>query len=206
MHLVSLNDFYIGTKEVTQKQWKDIMGKNPSNFKNCGECPVENVSWDDVQEFIQKLNAKTGRQYRLPTEAEWEYAAREGGQAVLFGNGKNMANPAEINFAASTDKKPYSVIGIYRIKTTPAGSFPPNALGLYDMSGNVWEWCSDWYNAYYYSNSPSTNPLGPATGTSRVIRGGSYFYNPESLRVAYRTNYKPSESKSELGFRLARTP
>ncbi len=147
-HRVTVGDFYLGKYEVTQKLWQEIMGNNPSNFKNCDMCPVEQVSWDDVQEFLQKINAKyPGRNYRLPTEAEWEYAARGGGKAVLFGNGKNIADPKEINFDASASyKTSYSLAGEYRAKTVPVGSLnSSNALGLHDMSGNVWEWCSDWY-------------------------------------------------------------
>ena len=174
-HSVTVDDFYIGRYEVTQKLWTETMGTNPSHFKNCDDCPVENVSWDDVQDFLKKLNARyPGRNYRLPTEAEWEYAARGGGRQVLFGNGKNVADPDEINFDASADyKKSYSIAGTYRQKTVPVGSLnSPNALGLYDMSGNVWEWCSDLYDSDYYKNSPTANPTGPSSGSGRVIRGG----------------------------------
>ncbi|MEY3249693.1 MAG: hypothetical protein RL742_1736, partial [Bacteroidota bacterium] len=192
-HTVTLNDFYIGRYEVTQRLWKQVMGDNPSYFKNCDDCPVEQVSWDDVQKFIAALNGQTGLQYRLPTEAEWEYAARGGDRQVLFGNGKNTIDPAEINFDASSSyKKPYSVSGTYRQKTVPVGSLnSPNALGLHDMSGNVWEWCSDWYGADYYKNSPASNPKGPSSGSSRVLRGGSCYNYPQSCRVAYRFNFAP---------------
>lgn len=204
-HQVTLSDFYIGKHEVTQKLWQDVMGNNPSNFKNCDQCPVEKVSWDEVQTFLQKLNAKyPGRNYRLPTEAEWEYAAREGGKAVLFGNGKNVLDPSEANFNASTSyKTSYSVAGTYRQKTTPVGTFAPNALGLYDMSGNVWEWCSDWKGSY--SSSAQTNPTGPASGSDRVIRGGSWNNNPQNCRVANRNNNTPGNRNNNVGFRLANT-
>ncbi len=206
-HAVTLTDYYIGKYEVTQKLWRDIMETEPSYFKNCDQCPVEQVSWEDVQEFLKKLNAKyPGRNYRLPTEAEWEYAARERGKAVLFGNGKNILDPKEVNFNASTSyKKPYSVVGEYRQKTTPVGSFAPNALGLYDMSGNVWEWCSDWYGSDYYKNSPTNNPTGPSSGSYRVFRGGSWNDDPQGCRAADRSDYTPGNRNDDLGFRLART-
>jgi formylglycine-generating enzyme required for sulfatase activity len=205
VHSVTLSDFYIGKYEVTQALWREVMGTNPSSFKDCDQCPVEQVSWEDVQAFLQKLNAKyPTRNYRLPTEAEWEYAAREGGKAVLFGNGKNILDPAQANFDASKDyKKPYSVAGTYRVKTTPVGTFAPNALGLYDMAGNVYEWCSDWYDDY--PNTAQTNPTGSTTGTIRVLRGGSWGDDPQICRVAYRGNYTPSNRFVIIGFRLART-
>lgn len=207
-HQVTLSDFYLGKYEVTQKLWRDIMGNDPSNFKNCDQCPVEQVSWEDVQAFLQKLNTKyPGRNYRLPTEAEWEYAAREGGKAVLFGNGKNIADPKEMNFySQESAKKPYSVAGNYRGKTTPVGSFAPSVLGLYDMAGNVREWCSDWYGSDYYSSSPSSNPQGAAFGSGRVVRGGSWGSYPQNCRVADRNNDTPgNRSNGGVGFRLART-
>ena len=182
------------------------MGSNPSNFKDCPDCPVERVSWDDIQTFLQKLNARyPGRNYRLPTEAEWEYAAREGGKAVLFGNGKNILDPAEANFDASAEyKKPYSVVGEYRGKTTPVGSFRPNALGLYDMAGNVEEWCSDWKGTY--PSEAQTNPQGPSSGSYRVLRGGSWDSLPQNCRVANRNSLSPDNRNSDIGFRLSRTP
>jgi formylglycine-generating enzyme required for sulfatase activity len=204
---VTLSDYYLGKYEVTQKLWRDIMGSDPPElaFKGCDQCPVERVSWEDVQEFLQKLNARyPGRNYRLPTEAEWEYAAREGGKAVLFGNGKNVLNPKEANFDGSASyKKPYSVAGEYRQKTTPVGSFAPNALGLYDMAGNVWEWCDDWYGAY--PATAQTNPTGPTSGSGRVIRGGSWYYGPQGCRAANRNLSAPGSRDFNVGFRLART-
>ncbi|NUO02952.1 MAG: formylglycine-generating enzyme family protein, partial [Saprospiraceae bacterium] len=156
----------------------------------------------------KKINAKlpSGQKpYRLPTEAEWEYAARGGGKAVLFGNGKNIIDPKEINFNGSADyKKSYSVAGEYRQKTVPVGSLnSPNALGLHDMSGNVWEWCSDWYGAYPAGSQ--TNPTGPASGSYRVFRGGSWYVYPRYCRVAYRFGGTPDYRYSSVGFRLART-
>ena len=184
------------------------MGSDPPElaFKGCDQCPVEVVSWEDVQEFLTKLNAKyPGRNYRLPTEAEWEYAARERGRAVLFGNGKNILDPKEANFDGNWNPTSYSVEGLDRQKTTPVGSFAPNDLGLYDMAGNVWEWCSDWYGSDYYKNSPATNPTGPATGSVRVMRGGSWGNYPQGCRVAVRNVYSPGYRNYFIGFRLART-
>lgn len=208
-HQVTLSDFYIGQYEVTQRQWQLVMGNNPSSFKNCDNCPVENVSWDDMQEFLKKLNAglPTGQKpYRLPTEAEWEYTARGGGKAVLFGNGKNVADPKEINFDGDWNPTKYSIEGLDRKKTVPVGSLnSPNALGLHDMSGNVWEWCSDWYGSDYYKNSPSSNPTGPSSGSSRVLRGGSWYNVPQVCRVAGRSDGLPGYRDDSIGFRLART-
>jgi formylglycine-generating enzyme len=205
-HSVTVDDFYISKYEVTQKCWRDIMDTEPSFFKNCDQCPVEMVSWEYVQAFLKKLNAKyPGFNYRLPTEAEWEYAARERGRAVLFGNGKNILDPKEANFNASAYyKTSYSTVGENRRKTTPVGAFLPNALGLYDMAGNVWEWCSDWYGAY--PSSAQTNPPGPSSGSYRVFRGGSWYDDPQYCRVAYRFNFAPGDRSLSIGFRLARTP
>ncbi len=143
--------------------------------------------------------------YRLPTEAEWEYAAREGGKKVRFGNGKDIADPKEINFVGSAEyKEPYSVVGKLRARTVPVGSLnSPNALGLHDMSGNVWEWCWDWYGLY--PAAAQTNPKGPNTSSARVVRGGSWGNGPADVRVADRIDGSPDYRGSVLGFRLART-
>ncbi|MBC7776356.1 MAG: SUMF1/EgtB/PvdO family nonheme iron enzyme [Phycisphaerae bacterium] len=206
-HEVELSDFYIGKYEVTQKQWRDVMGSDPPvpSFKNCDNCPVENVSWDEIQTFIKMLNQQTGRMYRLPTEAEWEYAARGAGKATLFGNGKNISAPKEINFDSREEyKKSYSAAGAYPNKTVPVGSLSnPNALGLHDMSGNVYEWCSDWYDDNYYKNSPRKDPTGPISGSERVMRGGSWGRGPEYCRAADRDSY--GKGSNGIGFRLART-
>ena len=206
VHQVTLSDFYICKYELTQKQWRMVMGSDPSFFKNCDDCPVEQVSWDDVQVFLKKLNHSlptSQKPYRLPTEAEWEYAARGGGNAVLFGNGKNVADPAEMNFDGDWNPRPYSIVGVDRQTTTPVGSFPANLLGLYDMSGNVYEWCSDWYDDY--SSISQTDPIGPTSGTFRVIRGGSWSFYPALLRVASRSNTFPDDTNGFIGFRLARS-
>ncbi|SOD96453.1 SUMF1/EgtB/PvdO family nonheme iron enzyme [Spirosoma fluviale] len=199
---VTVSSFLMGKYEVTQRQWEAVMGNNPSYFKDCPDCPVENVSWDDVQEFLKKLNARTGGNYRLPTEAEWEYAAGGGaGSRTRFGNGRDILDPAEANFDGSvTYKKPYSVAGEYRQKTVPVGSFRANTLGLYNMSGNVWEWCADWYGPY--SANSETNPTGPATGTIRVLRGGCWVDYSQITRVANRDLSIPSNRYKDIGFRV----
>jgi formylglycine-generating enzyme required for sulfatase activity len=193
---------------VTQGLWKAVMGQdtNPSHFEGDDMLPVENVSWDMAQEFIQVLNKKSGASYRLPTEAEWEYAAREGGKKVRFGNGKDIADPVEMNFDAS-EKEIYSVAGTDREKTTPVELFKPNALGLYDMSGNVWEWCADYFAYDYYQQCQKQgtvdNPKGPETGPLRVLRGGSWFINALHCRTTTRASHKPTARSSNFGFRLA---
>ena len=209
VHLVTLDDFWMCKYPVTQGLWKAVMGadNNPSHFTGQEDLPVDSVSWEMAQAFIETLNKKSGQTYRLPTEAEWEYAAREGGKKVRFGNGKDSADPAEINFNASKEyKQSYSIEGAYRGKTTPVNSFIPNALGLYDMSGNVWEWCADWYAADYYQISQiqgtSINPTGPEGGSSRVLRGGSWARNSQGCRSASRRNYVPSSRNHGIGFRL----
>lgn len=183
---------------ISGVNWRnDITGKNLQADNH----PVIHVSWNDVTAYIAWLNKKCGRQYRLPTEAEWEYAAREGGKAVMFGNGKNILNPAEANFYSKEDyKKSYSVIGTYREKTTAVKTFKPNSLGLYDMTGNVNEWCSDWYGNY--NSNSQTNPTGASSGTCRVIRGGSWDYYPQYCRLAYRNCITPGRRRYSIGFRL----
>ena len=202
VHNVTVSSFLMGKYEVTQRQWTDIMGSNPSYFKNCDDCPVENVSWDDIREFLKRLNLRTGGNYRLPTEAEWEYAAGGGStNRTRFGNGKSTISSTEANFDASAAyKKGYSEVGEYRGKTMRVGSFLPNVLGLHDLSGNVWEWCSDWYGSY--PNTSQTNPTGVATGTYRVLRGGSWSITPINARVANRSNNAPDFRGDTYGFRL----
>ncbi len=195
VHNVTVSDFYLGKYEVTQAQWRWIMGTNPSHFRDCDQCPVEQVSWDDIQGFIKKLNAKTGKTYRLPTEAEWEYAAGGGnGSRTKWAGTNNESSLGSYAWYSSNSGK----------KTHPVGQKQPNDLGLYDMSGNVWEWCGDWYGEDYYASSPSNNPKGPASGASRVLRGGSWLYAPVHCRVALRNSGGPSSRNNNLGFRLAR--
>jgi formylglycine-generating enzyme required for sulfatase activity len=202
-HQVSLNDYFIGETPVTQELWKAVMGYNPSHFKGSDDLPVESVSWDDAQDFIQKLNRLTDRHFRLPTEAEWEYAARERGRKVRFGNGKDVADPREMNFSPDFEdwEEEYSVAGVDREQTTPVKKFPPNALGLYDISGNILECCSDWHGNY--PTEPQQNPKGPHAGSFRVTRGGSWLSIPQYCRVSDRGSTSPGYRCDDLGFRLA---
>ena len=181
------------------------MGSNPSSFKNGDRYPVENVSWNDITEkFLPKLNRRSGKSYRLPTEAEWEYAAREGGKKVRFGNGKDIADAREINFRGSAEyKESYSRTGVSREKTTKVGSFAPNSLGLYDMSGNVWEWCrDDWHESYKGAPRDGFSWGAPGSGFFRMNRGGSWAEAPRRMRAAFRGAGMPSFSRNDVGFRL----
>ena len=189
-HEVTLTKpFYMGKHEVTQEQWEALMGKNPSTTKGA-KLPVTNVSWEDCQEFIKKLNAKTDGGYRLPTEAEWDYACRAGTTtAYSFGD---KITPKDANYLDSKIGKPVAV-----------GSYKPNAFGLFDMHGNVWEWCEDWHGEYPFA---VTDPKGPATGNRRVIRGGSSGYYGSFARSSNRYYSLPTNRGSLGGFRLARTP
>ena len=192
VHEVTLtNDFYIGETEVTQELWTAVMGSNPSYFTDSNQLPVECVSWYDCQEFITKLNELTGKNFRLPTEAEWEFAARGGNisQGYIYSGSNNAGDVAWY----------YSNSGS---KTHEVAMKAPNELGIYDMSGNVWEWCQDWgYDDY--SSEAQTNPTGPASGTNRVDRGGCWSYTDDFCRVAYRDMHGPLSANSHLGFRLA---
>ena len=190
-YVITLDSFYIGKYQVTQKEWISIMGNNPSKFKG-DILPVESISWNDAQDFINKLNQKTGKNYRLPTEAEWEYAARGGNKS----RGYEFAGSDKIGEVAWYCDNSNS-------KTHEVGTKLPNELGIYDMSGNVWEWCNDWYDENYYRNSPSNNPKGPDSGTYRVLRGsswGNYYYK---CRSAYRDYVSPNIYYVSFGFRLA---
>ena len=186
VHPVTLSSFYIGKYEVTQGQWLAVMGDNPSHFKKGDNYPVEQVSWDDCQEFIQKLNQLTGKRYRLPTEAEWEYAARGGTSGDRYGNIEDIAWYDD-NSGGSTQ---------------PVGVKQPNAYGLYDMLGNVWEWCQDWKGPY--TSGAKTNPTGPSSGSYRVLRGGSWRNSASRVRAPNRHGHTPDNRyNSNLGFRLA---
>ena len=190
-HKVKLSSFYIGRYEVTQEEWLAVMGTNPSSLKGENK-PVESVSWVDCQAFIQKLNTIIGGgKFRLPTEAEWEYAARGGNKSKGFdyAGGNYISNVAWYNGNYSST---------YKI-----GAKDPNELGLYDMSGNVWEWCQDFYGNDYYSSSPQSNPYGPTYGTTRVCRGGSWSNNEGDCLVTKRYSCVPSKGYNNLGFRLA---
>jgi formylglycine-generating enzyme required for sulfatase activity len=171
------------------------MGNNPSSFQNCDDCPVEDVSWNKAQAFIEKLNQKTGKHYRLPTEAEWEYAARGGSKS----NGYTYSGSNDISSVAWYTDNGGS-------KTHPVGQKQANELGIYDMSGNIWEWCQDWFGADYYSSSPTENPQGPSWGSLRVYRGGSWSSTAQYCRVASRNFYAPGFRDFLIGFRLVLVP
>ncbi len=194
LHNVTLTKgFFMQTTQVTQKQWKSVMGNNPSHFKECDDCPVENVSWDDVHEFIDKLNKKKGHTYRLPTEAEWEYACRAGSEtAFCFGD-----DESQLEHYAWYDRNSGG-------RTHPVAQRNPNAWGLYDMHGNVWEWCQDWYGNYYADSV--TNPEGSSTGSDRVFRGGCWYDYARRCRSANRNSNAPCNRNSCLGFRLVLSP
>jgi len=188
-HSVTLSDYWIGETEVTQALWQAVMGGNPSYFKGDNR-PVESVSWSDCQEFIQKLNQLTGRTFRLPTEAEWEYAARGGN----YHSGYKYSGSNEIEYVAWYEEN----------QTHPVKTKQPNALGLYDMSGNVLEWCQDWYGSY--SRASQTNPQGPASGSFRVLRGGGWSGSAWYCRVSYRNYFSPDVRDRYIGFRLSLVP
>jgi formylglycine-generating enzyme required for sulfatase activity len=188
LHSVTVSNFRIAKYEVTQALWKSIMGNNPSNFIG-DNLPVENVSWDEAQEFISRLNAATGKQYRLPTEAEWEYAARGGNQS----KGYKYSGSDSIEQVAWFESNSGS-------NTHPVGTKQPNELGIYDMSGNVWEWCYDWFGTY--PASAQRDPMGASSGSYRVFRGGSWYCSAAGCRVAIRSYISPGNRYYFLGFRL----
>ena len=205
VHEVCVDDFYLGKYEVTQGQWKSIMESNPSNESFCGDnCPVGNVGWNDAQDFISRLNSRSGgSKYRLPTEAEWEYVARSGGKSERYSGGNDINSVAWYN-ENSLIFDPKTQVEEMRLH--PVGTKAPNGLGIYDMSGNVWEWTNDWYGSDYYSSSPRNNPTGLGSGNKHTIRGGCASGADTNMRVSRRDAYEPDFSKDHLGFRLLRTP
>jgi formylglycine-generating enzyme required for sulfatase activity len=226
-HKVSItNSFFIGKYEVTQGQWKQVMGSNPSNFQNCGDnCPVESVSWNDTQEFIKKLceaEKMNPCKYRLPTEAEWEYAARAGSKTSIYmGEMKILGNNSPeldgiawyggnsgVSYGGGIDcsgwsEKQYSSS---KCGTQMVGQKKPNAWGLYDMIGNVWEWNEDLYDSEYYKNSPNNDPKGLNSGEYRVLRGGSWSRNARGSRLSLRGYHNLGRKGDDCGFRLVLLP
>ena len=188
-HRVTITqDYYIGKFEVTQELYEAVMGTNPSSWKSFDR-PVENVSWNDAQEFCAELSRMTGRRFSLPTEAEWEYAARGGKKSTgaKYSGSSSTANVAWYD-------------GNSGGQTHPVGRLRPNELGIYDMSGNVWEWCYDWFGNY--SSASQTDPMGPGTGSSRVLRGGSWHSSAWGCRVASRGINRPDNRNRYDGFRV----
>jgi formylglycine-generating enzyme required for sulfatase activity len=192
VHEVCVSDFYLGKYEVTQGQWKKVMGSNPSILKSSDDHPVENVNWNDVQEFIRRLNQTSGKNYRLPAEAEWEYAARSGGKKEKWAGTSNESELGEYAWYTANSGS----------QTHPVGQKKPNGLGFYDMSGNVWEWVNDWYDENYYKTSPKNNPRGPDRGSERVLHGGSWRGSPGTVRAAFRFRGNPASRDEGIGFRL----
>jgi formylglycine-generating enzyme required for sulfatase activity len=196
-HRVTLTKgFWLGVHSVTQAHWQAALGSSPSSFKG-EDLPVENVSWDDCQEFVKQLGRKTGKRFRLPTEAEWEYACRAG-TTTPFHFGETISTDQanyDGNYTYGKGKK-----GIYREKTTPVGSFPANGWGLHDMHGNVWEWCQDWYGPY--PSGEVTDPQGSTKGDARVLRGGSGYILPGYCRSAFRRRHAPAFRDGDCGCRL----
>jgi formylglycine-generating enzyme required for sulfatase activity len=208
VHKVCLDDYQMDKYEVTQSAYQASMGNNPSDHKNCANCPVEQVTWDEAKSFCEKVGK------RLPTEAEWEYAAREGGKKVEFGTGKN-----EVDCNTANYREPRSYLaGDCGGASKPVGSYAPNTLGLYDMTGNVMEWVADWYGDDYYKNSPEMNPKGPSisspgrvrwydigtkAGADRVLRGGSWYGGAGASRAAFRFYYDPTYRYFIGGFRCS---
>ena len=189
-HRVSLDSYYIGETQVTQALWKAVMGENPSRRKD-DNLPVETISWNNCQEFIQKLNQLTGRTFALPTEAQWEFAARGGNSSRGY------------KYAGSNDLSEVAWFGDnWGGETHSVAQKKPNELGLYDMSGNVWEWCNDWYDSNYYQSSPECNPQGPTSGDFRVLRGGSWDIGAGGCRVSDRVNCYPGDRLKDVGMRL----
>lgn len=191
VHEVCLDPFAIGKFEVTQKQWLAVMDKNPAYFKKGDNFPVEQVSWSEAQNFITRLNEMTGKNFRMPSEAEWEYAARSGGKKELYAGGDKLADLAW--YDANSGPTTHAV-----------GTKQPNGLGIYDMSGNVAEWVQDWYGSEYYGLSPRSNPVGQQGGCfGRVYRGGGWNTGPGLARTAKRDRYEPRNYFAAIGFRLA---
>jgi formylglycine-generating enzyme required for sulfatase activity len=198
---VCIDGFWMGKYEVTQQQWRFIMDDNPSNFKKGDDFPVESVSWNDIQKFITKFNEVSGRNFRLPTEAEWEYSCR-------------AATTSEFSFGKciSTDQSNYNgnnpyvgcEKGIYKKSTTKVGGYPANEFELYDMHGNVMEWCNDWYDKDYYRYIKQNNPNGPIEGFFKVVRGGCWYYKAKDCRSAFRYRHGLEFKSEGCGFRLVR--
>ena len=211
-HSVTLSDYYIGRCEVTQELWEAVMGSNPSYFKGA-QNPVECVSWNDCQEFVSRLSSLTGRTFRLPTEAEWEYAARGGNKSGHYkysgiGNIDDVAwywkNSGDRYLQGTDSDWNWDKINNNNGRTHAVGTKSPNELGIYDMSGNVYEWCSDWYGDY--SAGTQTNPQGPSSGSDRVLRGGSWYGRAWCCRVSFRIYNDPNDSSDLDGLRLVLVP
>ncbi len=192
---VVVNGFSMSKYPVTQRQWEVVMGYNGSEYKACQQCPIDNVSWKDAQEFVRRLNLMSGKHYTLPTEAEWEYAAKGGkkGKGYIFSGSDNIE---EVGWhAGNSGRRPHVV-----------GEKVANELGLYDMTGNMWEWCQDKYGRFYYEENIKYSPEGPKDGTGRVRRGGSWFTSAKNCRNASRSHVNEDYKDNSVTFRLAQYP
>jgi formylglycine-generating enzyme required for sulfatase activity len=225
--VVLTKPFYMGVYEVTQAEYEKVTGKNPSHFAKSGEgkeavgdldtarFPVESVTWEEAVEFCRRLSElpaekEAGRSYRLPTEAEWEYACRAG-TTTVFHFGESLAS-TQANFDGNypyleredvlKGEDPKKLQGPYLKRPTTVGSYEPNAWGLYDMHGNIWEWVADWYSPVYYKSSPEQDPQGPEEGTKKVSRGGGWYYFAAGCRAASRYEREPDERRNTDGFRV----
>ena len=194
VHRVELDGFWMGKYEITQAQYECITGKNPSRFKGANH-PVEQLNWTSATDFCQKLKSKTGKTFQLPTEAQWEYACRAGGR-TRFAHADSESGLGDYAWYSGNAEN----------KTHPVGGKLPNAFGLHDMIGNVYEWCSDWYEDKYYSKSPGRNPPGPRVGECRVLRGGAWSVDPSYCPPAYRSATPPTFSRFHMGFRVVWIP
>ena len=197
VHQVTLSSFYIGQTEVNQALWQAVTGETPSYF-NGGDLPVEQVSWEDCQTFIAALNELTGRQFRLPTEAEWEFAARGGNMSCGY---KYAGSNSQSSVAWYSGNDSWESKGTGTYGTHPVATRNPNELLLFDMSGNVHEWCQDWFGSY--GSEAQTDPAGPTAGTTRVYRGGSWYFDEWFCRVSFRNGVSPSYRSYGIGLRLA---
>lgn len=195
VHKVCVEGFWIGKYEVSQQQWRDVMGENPSRFNANDSHPVENVSFHDIQKFIWTLNSKTSQHFDLPTEAQWEYACRNAGKKVAFFRENATAYRLDANCGSCNS-------GDFHGETAPIGSFPPNDLGVYDMAGNVKEWCRDVYDKKAYEKHVKYNPVSEGKGSSRVVRGGSFTDNMINTRCTARDKSIPTMESDQMGFRL----
>ena len=227
VHTVTVSSFYMGRHDVTFDEYDAFCAATGSVTLDDlgwgrGKMPVINVTWFEAVSYCNWLSAREGLNpcyavngtdvtcdfeasgYRLPTEAEWEYAARARGTKVRFGNGKEIADSAEMNFNAQV-VTPFSVAGSYRARSTPVDAFRPNDLGLFDMAGNVWQWCWDWYDVAYYRKSAPSDPRGPASGAERVLRGGAWHNPADKSRAMGRGYYNPNVRYADFGFRIVRS-
>ncbi len=201
-HTVNLKDFSIGRYEVTEAQWVAVMGKNPSSYTYCSTCPVTNVSWNDIQTFLEKLNTMTGKHYRLPTEAEWEFAARGGLREHMrtTADDKKVGNKHSgrvvLQYGAWFERNAKDHVH-------QVGKKAPNALDIYDMTGNVEEWVNDWYGKDYFTKREVNDPKGPDGGFSKVVRGGHWNSEADEVSVTRRAAYVPTSKSVYLGFRIA---